>query len=217
MMMDEFWTDSETARRRDARDYFRRLPDPGSATAPTPPAEIWRDLDGAPVAAGRSPSARSLLGGRVSMIVEAASHDPKLGRDLLTWRAATAPVDPLEERTCRLGWLAGAAAHVVEAGARAARERGSFSSSLMGCREVQESLAGLVSGGGLVRFATCRLCRLLERGERDRAGRESARLEAMALAFAADVRTVALSLLGERWVEANLPADGPPLGEERTP
>ena len=184
--------------RREARDYFRN----GGARQPSAGLAVPSGLG---------------LSGRVSIFEEAARHDPRLGHDLLAWRpASSAPPDPLESRACRLARLAGTAAHVVEAGARAARERGSFSSSLMGCREVQESLAGLVSGAGLVHFATCRLCRLLEKGERDRAGRESAQLESTARRLAADVRTVALSLLGEAWVESNLPADDPPLDEERT-
>jgi hypothetical protein len=120
------------------------------------------------------------------------------GSDLLAWPAVSA--DPPPDAQSRAAWPAYHRRR-VEAGARAARERGSFSSSLMGCREVQESLAGLVSGAGLVHFATCRLCRLLEKGERDRAGRESALLEARAQTLAGDIRAVALSLLGQSWVE----------------
>jgi hypothetical protein len=197
--LDAFWTAEETSFRGKAREYFR---------------------DGGPHRPSTALAVPSGLGlsGRVSIFEEAARHDPRLGSDLLAWPAVSAdpPPDPLESRACRLARLAGTAAHVVEAGARAARERGSFSSSLMGCREVQESLAGLVSGAGLVHFATCRLCRHLETGERDRAGRESALLEARAQTLAGDIRAVALSLLGESWVEANLPADDPPSDQERT-
>jgi hypothetical protein len=198
-ILDAFWTAEETSFRGKAREYFR---------------------DGGPHRPSTALAVPSGLGlsGRVSIFEEAARHDPRLGSDLLAWPAVSAdlPPDPLESLACRLARLAGTAAHVVEAGARAARERGSFSSSLMGCREVQESLAGLVSGAGLVHFATCRLCRLLEKGERDRAGRESALLEARARTLAGDIRAVALSLLGRSWVEANLPADDPPSEQERT-
>jgi hypothetical protein len=198
--LDAFWTAAETSFRGKAREYFR---------------------DGGPGPTSVALAVPSGLGlsGRVSIFEEAARHDPRLGRDLRAWPAASAAPspDPLESRACGLARLAGTAAHVVEAGARAARERGSFSSSLMGCREIQESLAGLVSGAGLVHFAACRLCRLLEKGERERAGRESALLEAQARSLAADVRSVALSLLGESWVETNLPADDPPSDQERTP
>jgi hypothetical protein len=111
--------------------------------------------------------------------------------------------------------VAVAAARVFEAGVGAARERGAFASSLMGCREIQESLAGLVAGAELVRLGTCRICRLLERGERDMAEAESARLRGRAVRLAREVRSVALSLLGTPWVEANLPADDPVSDDER--
>lgn len=208
--MDEFWTDAETAFRRTAADYFRQNADPGLSPGAPAPAEIWRDLDGAPL------PLRDRLSRCVSICEEAAYRDPKLGRDLLAWRAAAAPLGPLEELACRLGRLAGSAIHVLEAGARAAREQGSFSSSLMGCREIQERLAGLVAGAGLVRFGACRLCRLLERGENGRAVRESGRLEALAASLFADVRSAARSLLGETWAAANFPADDGPSADERT-
>ncbi len=199
--MNAFWTTEETTFRRQARDHFREAGSRGPSAELAVPPNLG-------------------LSGRVSVFEEASRHDPRLGRDLLAWRpaaAVSAPPDPLETQACRLARLAGTATHVLEAGALAARERGSFSSSLMGCREVQESLAGLAAGAGLARFATCRLCRLLERGERDRAGRESVLLEAMVRSLAADVRAVALSLLGGAWVEENLPADDPPSDDERTP
>ena len=177
---------------------------------------IWRDLDGSPAGGGEAAGPGDRLSRRVSILEEAARHDPRLGRDLLVWRAA-APLDPVEEIACRLGRAAGAAAHVLEAGAMAARERGYYSSSLMDFREVQESLAGLVSGAELARLGACRLCRLLERGETDQAALESAALDARAAALAADLRSVAGSLLGPSWVDARLPADEGPSAIERTP
>ena len=212
-----FWTEAEAEFHRIAAAYFRRLTDRERLKGAPGAETIWRDLEGEINADKTSRSRNNGRAGRVSVCEEAACHDPKLGRELLAWRAAAAPLDPLEEMACRLGRLAGTAAHVVEAGARAARERGSFSSSLMGCREVQESLAGLVSGAGLVRLGACRLCRLLERGDRERAGRESAELEARARALSADLRAVAGSLLGEPWVEANIPAEDLPFHSERKP
>jgi hypothetical protein len=131
-------------------------------------------------------------------------------------RAAEDPADPLKAVALRWGGLAGTADIVVEAGARAARERGDFSSSLMGCREVQESLAGLIARAELVRFGAGRMCLLLERGERDRAALESAPLDARAGELAAATRAVALSLLGEAWVRTHLDAGGGPSADERT-
>jgi hypothetical protein len=213
--VDAFWTDDELAFRRKAADYFSRKTDPCAPSAAAIPAEIWRDLGGVPGADGAAASICDGLSARVSIFDEAACHDPRLGRDLFAWRAASGAIDPHEDRLCRLGWLAGTATHVLKAGARAARDQGAFSSSLMGCREVQESLARLVAGADLVRLGTCRLCRLLEKGDRVRADRESDRLHAAAAALACDLRSVALSLLGASWVEANLSTDDPPSDDER--
>jgi len=206
--VDEFLTSEEIAFRREARDYFRRLgafprtPDPSRADV------IWQDLAGA---RDTFPSP----GGCVTIVEAAAGRDPMLGRDLLDRFAASGRLGPEEERLCRFARLSGTAAYVFEAGAGAARERGAFASSLMGCRETQERLAALVSKTELLRLATLRICRLLDRGERDLAGTESARLRDLVLSLARDVRSAALALLGEPWVEANLPPDAPPSDDER--
>jgi len=131
-------------------------------------------------------------------------------------RAAADPTDPLNALALRWGSLAGTADAVVEAGARAARERGDFASSLMGCREVQESLAGLIARAELVRFGARRMCLLLERGERDRAALEAVPLESRAGELASATRAVALALLGEDWVRTNLDRDGGSSADERT-
>jgi hypothetical protein len=206
--VDEFRTAVETAFRQKARDYFRGLADDERSATPAKPETIWHDI-------GRVSGGS--LAERLAIIEEAASHDPKLGSELLCRSAISGETARAEERICRFGWLAGSAAHVLEAGTRAARERGAFASSLMGCREVQESLAGIASAAELLRLGTCRILRLLERGERDRADAESAHLEAQALALARDLRAVALALLGEAWVGAHLPGeDHPSDGERKT-
>ena len=214
--MDAFWTPEETAFRRSAADYFRRLPGPGPSANGSPPDKIWRDLAGAPGDGGVVSPRAGRLCGSVSICDEAACRDPRLGRDLLAWRAGAVPLDPLEETACELGRLAGTAAHVLGAGARAARDRGAFASSLMGCREVQESLAGLASGAEWLRFGACRLCRLLERGDRVRAEAEAARLLAASRDLARDVRAAAFALLGEPWVAENLAGGDLPSADERT-
>jgi hypothetical protein len=205
--MEAFRTEAETAFRRRAAGYFALVfrPSRGGDAAP---AKIWADLDGSAAAAGPDL--------RVAILDEASRRDPRLGRELLEWRASAAATDPVEETACRLGRLAGVAAHVLEAGAAAARDRGAFDSSLMGCRDVQERLAGLVSLADLARLGACRLCRLVERGDVERAGREAALLRSGAAALAAEVRAAALSLLGEDWVTANFPPDDLPSGPERT-
>ncbi len=90
-----------------------------------------------------------------------------------------------------------------------------FASSLMGCREVQEGLAGLASHAELLRLGTCRVLRLLERGDRDRAASASILLADRASALDGATRTVALSLLGRAWVESRLAGPGPSPIEER--
>ncbi len=214
--MDEFRTGTEAAFRKNAADYFRRIPDPGPAASPASLDAIWRDLDVSSAGGGEGDGPGGRLSRRVSILEEAARHDPRLGHDLL-FRRAAAPLDPVAAIACRLGRAAGAAAHVLEAGALAARERGYYSSSLMDFREVQERLAGLISGAGLARLGACRLCRLLERGETERAALESGAFDALAAALEADIRAVAGSLLGPSWVDISLPADEAPTAKERTP
>ena len=214
--MDEFRTAAEAAFRANAADYFRRIPDPGPAGPRAGPEAIWRELDGSP-AGGEGPgSACGPLSRRITILEEAARRDPRLGRDLFDRRAG-ASLDPVEETACRLGRAAGAAAHILAAGALAARERGFYSSSLMAFREVQERLAGLLSGAALARLGACRLCRLLERGETERAALESGALGARAAALEAEARSVAGSLLGSSWVDARLPSDEVPTANERIP
>jgi hypothetical protein len=190
--MDAFWTAEEGAFRGAVRDLLRR------------------DGQAAPL-----PSPRTLPE-RAAIVEEAARHEPRFGRELAREALDAAAPDGVAEAILDRAWLAGAAAHVLLAGTLAARERGDFASSLMGCRDVQDRLAGLASAAELLRLGTCRLCRLVERGERGRAGTESAHLREAARALGVDVRAVALSLLGPAWTDANLPADGPIATEERT-
>ena len=213
--MDAFWTEEEMAFRRKAADYFLRRSASGPPTTALP-HEIWRDLDGPPGVDRDADSLHDRISLPVSIIEEAAHHDPKLGHDLLVWRAASRSSGPLETSLDRMGRLAGTAAHVLQAGVRAARERGAFSSSLMDCREVQESLARLVSEADLIRLGACRLCRLLERGENERAGLESAGLDALGRVLDSHIRSVARSLLGESWIEAHLPGEASSSDDERT-
>jgi len=195
--VDGFWTPEEAAFHLAAREHFGRR----ERSGPVP------DL-GIPSGLG--------LGGRAAVVEEASFRDPKLGRGLSVLGEGSGPADGPVEAVLALARLAGTAAHVVEAGVKAARERGDFSSSLMGCREVQESLAGLVSGAELLRLGTCRLCRLVDRGDGDRAAAESVRLLARAKTVAGDVRAIALSLLGAPWVAENLAEDELFAAHERT-
>jgi len=190
--VDAFWTGDETAFRRTLRGRLaaNALPELTAATR--------------------------VLAERVAVVEEAARRDPRLGRELARDGRPAGQADRTIDEIVGYAFLAGLAAHVLEAGARAARERGSFASSLMGCREVQERLAGLASAAALMSLRTCRLCRLLERGDPDRAATESAWSLAAARALGDDVRAVALSLLGAPWVAQNLPGEDISPGDERT-
>lgn len=213
--MDEFRTGTEAAFRKTAADYFRRIPDVDPAGSLTPPDAIWRDLAGPPAGGGDTGCPGGRLSRRVSILEEASRHDPRLGHDLFV-RRGESPLDPAEETACRLGRLAGTAAFVLEAGANTAREQGYYSSSLMDFRQVQERLAGLVSGAELARLGACRLCRLIERGETERAFFESKALQARAASLEAAIRSVAGSVLGPSWVAALLPSGAGPTPDERT-
>jgi hypothetical protein len=214
--VDTFWTIEETIFRRKARDYFCRQDDPFRTPASAKPARIWRDLGGARDAAGGKASpAGVILSERVLIIEEAALYSPRLGRALLRWRASEALGDPVEDRLCRLASIAGTAAYVFEAGTRTARYNGLFASSLMGFREIQESLAGLACGVELLRLGTCRVCRLLDQGRRDLGETESALLHAKALTLLRDARSVAVGLLGAAWLKKNIPRDESSSPNER--
>ncbi|MBE3110161.1 MAG: hypothetical protein IMZ46_06535 [Acidobacteria bacterium] len=197
--MDAFWTEEQTTLRSKARDYFRRE---GEAL---PSLSILRDLgispggDGFPVFSGVSEG--------VLIIEEASLYRPRLGLDLMNWRLSGEAGSSPEERLFRLARIVGTAAHVFEVGAREARDLGFFESSLMGCRELQEGLAGLASGVEILRLGACRLCHLLARGDRGRGEAESVPLYEKALALGREARSVALSLLGEAWTRDNLAED----------
>ena len=199
--MDAFWTEEQTTLRRKARDYFRRH-------VSTPPMsnrrdlEISRDGDGFPVFSGSAGVSEGVL-----IIEEASCYRPRLGLDLMKRRLSGEAGSSPEERLFRLARIVGTAAYVFEAGAREARDRGFFESSLMGCRELQEGLAGLACRVEILRLGACRICHLLERGERDRGEAESVPLYKKALALVCEARSVALGLLGEVWTRDNLPGD----------
>jgi hypothetical protein len=206
--VDAFWTEEQTTLRRKARDYFRREGEALCRGVSAPSMSIRRDLgispdgDGFPAISGSAGVSEGVL-----IIEEASFYRPRLGLDLMKrWLSGEAESSP-EERLFRLARIVGTAAHVFEAGAREARDRGFFESSLMGCREIQEGLAGLASGVEILRLGACRLCHLLERGERDRGEAESVPLYEKALALGREARSVALGLLGEAWTRDKLPRD----------
>jgi hypothetical protein len=196
--VDAFWTAEEAAFRRTVREHFGDPDGRETLGAPEIPPTLG-------------------LGGWAAVAEEAACRHPQFG-DALTRAAQGAASDgPAAAAVLACSRLAGTAAHVLEAGLRAARDQGAFASSLMGCRDVQERLAGLVTGAELMRLAACRLCRLLERGANARAEAESVRIQAGLRAFTAEVRAVATSLLGADWAAANLAEDGVPPAERTTP
>ena len=206
--MDAFWTKEQTTLRRKARDYFRREGEALCRDVSTLPMSNRRDLgisrdgDGFPVFSGTAGVSEGVL-----IIEEASCYRPQLGLDLMKRRLSGEAGSSPEERLFRLARIVGTAAYVFEAGAREARDRGFFESSLMGCRELQEGLAGLACRVEILRLGACRICHLLERGERDRGEAESVPLYKKALALVCEARSVALGLLGEVWTRDNLPGD----------
>jgi hypothetical protein len=203
--VDAFWTEEQTTLREKARDYFRQEGEAlcrgasGPATPIPRDLAISRDADGFPTFSG--------VGEGVLIIDEASFFRPRLGLDLMERRLAGEEGNSLEAKLFRLARIAGTAAHVFETGAREARARGVFESSLMGCRELQEDLAGLASGVEILRLGACRLCHLLDRGERDRGEAELTGLYEKALALGRETGSVALGLLGEAWTRDNLPGN----------
>lgn len=207
--MDEFWSAEQISFRRRAHDYFLR---PGlslSAAAGVTPAMILGDFGSADGPATLSQS--------VLIIEEASLHSSRLGRDLLRRGFSRGPEGPAEDRLCHLAWMTGTAAHVFEVGARAARAKGLFASSLMGCRELQEGLAGLSCGVEILRLGICRVCHLLDKGERERGELESILLLEKAGALLHDARSLAAGLLGDAWIRDNIDGDeyGSPSLNER--
>ena len=195
--MNAFWTAEEAAFRRTLREHFGASNSQETLGAPEIPPSLG-------------------LGGWAAVAEEAACHDPKLGRALTQAARGPASDGPAASAVLACSRLAGTAAHVLAAGVREARDRGAFASPLMGCRDVQERLAGLVTGAELMRLDACRLCRLLDRGDNVRADAESVRILAGHRAFSGEVRAVAVSLLGADWAEANLAEDGKIPPDERT-
>jgi len=208
--VDAFLTAAENDLRRRAREYFRSRPVTSGLEARPSWERIRRELAGGEIRADAAP-----LSETVAIIEGAASCHPDLALGLPTRRTGSRTADPVGDRLCAFARLAGAAEYVLEAGARSARERGAFASSLMGCREVQESLAAIAWSAELLRLGTCRVLRLLDRGEPDRAEAESGRLLDRAAALSRDTRSVALALLGDDWAGARLAGEDPSPTEER--
>lgn len=208
--MDAFRTDAEISFRRKAHEYFVR---PFEST----PARIWRDLLDAPEHdKARGAAGRPGLSLEVLVVDEASCRDPRLGIELIRRRTAADARGPHDKKLLRLAGMAGAAFHVFDAGTRAARARGLFSSSLMAFRDVQERLAGLYTGAELLRLGTIRACRLAGRGDPERAEAELGPLLEKGRSLVHEARSFALDLLGEDWTRDHLPEDEPPPANERT-
>jgi hypothetical protein len=215
--LDAFRTDAEIAFCRKVREYFVR--ECGSIRSGIRPsaARIWRDLLAFPGPEGPPGGMPCTQLSQVVMVVDEAScRDPRLGLDLLRRASPGARPGPREEKLLRLAGTAGAAAHVYEAGSRAARDLGFFSSSLMGFRDVQERLAGLVAGAELLRLGLIRACHIVGRGDPERTEAEIEALLERGRSLSREARSLALELLGEDWTREHLPQDGPPPADERT-
>jgi len=207
--MDAFRTEAEIAFRRKARDYFARECGPAPAGGLPPGGRIWRELFG-------DGSGRPDLSARVLAVDEAANRAPRLGPELIQGRRSLGEPDGLEIKLLELAVSAGTAAHILEAGARAARARGLFASSLMGFRDAQERLAGLAVGAELLRLGALRVCRLAGRGEAERSETEVEPLLARSRVLRDEALSVARDLLGEGWTRDRIPEFPRPPVDERT-
>lgn len=214
--MDAFRMDAEIAFRRKAREYLVRESVPSPASLPSAAARIWRDLLAVPDQAGPPGKGGCFpLNKEILIVDEASCRAPRLGLELMRRKIAGDTSGPQGENLLRLAAMAGAAVHAFDAGVRAARARGIFSSSLMGFRDVQERLAGLLAGAELLRLGTLRASRLVARGDAERAAAELGPVLEQGRSLVLAARSLGLELLGEDWTREHLPEDGPPGSNER--
>ena len=204
--MDAFLTEEMKAARRRARTHFLRLAEESTGDVFGPAADMWRALEPGPAG----------LGARAVIIDEIAAFRPRVGLGMLDNLPTGETVGSAGEKLLHLARLAGTVAHVFAAASRAALEKGFFSSALLGFRDVQMRLAGLVSGVETLRLGTCRVGHLLDRGDSARAGAEVDGFLAHARSLVREAGELALGLLGEGWLRNNLPGDDPFLKDERS-
>ena len=193
--MDDFLTPRQKALRARVRGQFEdgeRAGRPEGESLEEFFAELRKEADGP-----------GLLGW-VLVIEEVSSRSPLLGKELSGKRA---PVwgDGLPVSSIAAAASIGAGAFVLEACARAARDKGMFESVLMEAGRLQQALADFAAGLEAVRFETYRSLLLVEKGEKEQGGDELERAAARAAGLRDEILRLAAGLLGEDWLRDRLP------------
>lgn len=209
--MDAFLTPSEMAVRQRIRDYFRDGEASGRGASPGPAGlavseALLRELGfPGPHGAGDEGQASGLLA-RALVIEEVSSASPRLGRELVPVLGGEARDAPgTEGEAAEIAWTIGAAAAVLEACLKAAREQGFFASTLMDHQKVQMALGDLLSGLESARLQSYRALRLIDGGDTARGGEELRRAAGLARRARDIALGAASALLGRRWLSEIIP------------
>ncbi|MGZ7046371.1 MAG: acyl-CoA dehydrogenase family protein, partial [Candidatus Aminicenantales bacterium] len=178
--MDAFLTPDEMALRQRIREYFRDGKASGGGAPPGPAGSheagaLLKELGfPGPPGAGHEGKEAGLLD-KALFVEEVSSASPRLGRELVPVLGGRARGEPgTDSEAAEIAWTIGAAAAVLEACLKAAREQGFFASTLMNHRKVQMALGDLLSGLESARLQSYRALRLIDGGDGAR-GREELR------------------------------------------
>lgn len=209
--MDAFLTPDEMALRQRVRDYFRggeasgRGVPPGPAGLPEAGA-LLREL-GFP--GPRGPGDDWKDGGLLAkalVVEEVSAVSPRLGCELVPVRGGEArDVPETETEAAEIAWTVGAAAAVLAACQKAARQQGFFASTLMDHQKVQMALGDLLSGLESARLQSYRALRLIDGGDAARGGEELRRAAGLARRARDIAMDAASALLDRGWLSENIP------------
>jgi alkylation response protein AidB-like acyl-CoA dehydrogenase len=200
--MDAFLTPEERALRQEVRNFFREraLAGPQSKSLDSASlAAISRRLKdlGHPdfLDAGPGAGPTGLLE-RALIIEEVSAASPETARALFGaaegQHGGPGGADPAVEVARAIG----TAAAILETCLRAAREKGLFDSTLMNCQKAQAELANALSGLEAERLQAYRALRLLDRGDKDRGGKELGQASARVREILDEARSLLSGLLG---------------------
>ena len=209
--MDAFLTPNEMALRQRIRDYFRdgEASGGGAPAGPTgshEPGALLKELGfPGPYGAGDKGGDASLFV-KALVVEEVSSASPRLGRDLVPVLGGEARGAPgTDSEAAEIAWTIGAAAAVLQACLKAAREQGLFASTLMGHQKVQMVLGDLLSGLESARLQSYRALRLIDGGNTAGGAQELRRAAGLA-GRARDIAMGAASaLLDHRWLSEKMP------------
>lgn len=209
--MDAFLTPNEMALRQRIRDYFRDAAVSGGGAPPGPAGSpeagaLLKELGfPGPPGAGDEGQASGLLA-KALVIEEVSSASPRLGRELVPVLGGEARDAPgTDGVAAEIAWTIGAAAAVLVACLKAAREQGFFASTLMDHQKIQMALGDLLSGLESARLQSYRALRLIDGGDASRGGEELRRAAGLARRARDSAMGAASALLDHRWLSDNIP------------